>query len=394
VRGSIEKRGKNSYRISVYQGYDPETGKRNYYRETVKGKKRAEGRLNEVMDQTVKQEFVEPSKMSFYEFLKEIWLPHIEADDTKGTYSNYVGYVENHIKNDPIAKIPLSKLELIHFENFKIKKLKDVRLDGKKDKDGKLLKISSGTVKNILIALKASMVYACQLHLIKYSSAQYLTFPKVPKYKARVWTEEEAQRFLEAASEDRFYFLFLLAIFYSKRKGELRGLKKSDVDLEALTASIRQSVRGSGYSAIFSDTKTDESVQLLELESWMVPFFKKEFADRTEEESTYGAGYSKNDLVFASYNGNPVKERTLDEHYKKIIKIAKVPEMRFHDLRHTCITIMLKRGWSMKHVQTRGGWSDIKTPGNIYSHVTPAMQKDVNEDMAKALNINIQLNQF
>jgi integrase len=104
----------------------------------------------------------------------------------------------------------------------------------------------------------------------------------------------------------------------------------------------------------------------------------------------YGPGYSKNGLVFASYNGNPVRETTLNEHYKAIIKRAELPDMRFHGLRHTCITIMLKRGWSMKHVQVRGGWSDIKTPGNIYSHVTTTMQRDVNADMAKALGIDPQ----
>jgi integrase len=265
-----------------------------------------------------------------------------------------------------------------------LKKLKDKRKDGKKGK------ISSGTVKNILIALKAAMVYAVRLHILKNNPAQYLTFPKIEKYHATVWTEEEAKNFLDTASNDRFYFLFLLAIFYSKRQGELRALKKVDVDLERLTASIRQTVRKSGYSAQFKDTKTEGSAQVLELEKWMVPFFEKEFADRAAEKLAYGRGYSKNGLVFASYNGNPVKETTLRDHYKQIIERAGVPKMRFHDLRHTCITIMLKRGWSMKHVQVRGGWSDIETPGNLYSHITPTMSRDVNADMTKALGIKIQ----
>jgi integrase len=329
-------------------------------------------------------EYVEPSRLTLYQFLTETWLPHIEADDTAGTYSNYVAYVENHIKNEPIAKKRLIQLELLDFEQFKLKKLKDNRKDGRKGK------MSPGTVRNILIALKAAMAYACQLHILKYSPSQHLTFPRVPKYQAMVWTEEQSKKFLEAAATDRFYFLFLLGIFYSKRKGELRGLKKVDVDLEALTLSIRRAVRGSGYVAKFADTKTDGAMQLLELETWMVPFFKKEFADRAAEELAYGPGYSKNGLVFASYNGNPVRETTLNEHYKAIIKRAELPDMRFHDLRHTCITIMLKRGWSMKHVQVRGGWSDIKTPGNIYSHVTPTMQRDVNADMTEALGIKTQ----
>jgi integrase len=390
MKGYIRKRGKDSYQINVYKGKDS-NGRSISNSKTVIGDiKAAENELAEMIADMNRGEYIEPSKMTLYQFLKEIWLPRIESDDTEGTYSNYIAYVENHIKDETIAKIKLNKLELIHFESFKLKKLKENRADGRKDKDGKPLKISPGTVRNILIALKAAMVYACQLHILKYSPAQYLTFPKVPKYKATVWTEEESKKFLEFAAADRFYFLFLLGIFYSKRKGELRGIKKADVDLDRLTLSIRQSVRGSGYSAKFNDTKTEDSVQLLELESWMIPFFKKEFVDRATEELAYGKGYSKNGLVFASYNGNPVRETTLNEHYQKIIKHAELPEMRFHDLRHTCITIMLKRGWSMKHVQARGGWSDIKTPGNIYSHVTPTMQRDVNADMAKALGIKTQ----
>jgi integrase len=384
MKGSVVKRGKSSFRIRIYKGKD-EAGRSIYHQETFVGsQKQAEARAAEIIADMSKGEFVEPTKLTFYRFLKDTWLPHIEADDTSGTYENYLGYVENHIKNEPIANMKLSDLELIHFENFKLKKLKSKRMDGKKGK------ISPGTVKNILIAIKAAMVYACHLHIIKYNPAQYLTFPKTQKYQAMVWTEEQAKKFLEVASTDRFYFLYLLAIFYSKRQGELRGLKKTDVDLERLTASIRQTVRKSGYSAEFKDTKTEGSTQVLELEEWMVPFFKKEFADRAAEELAYGRGYSKNGLVFASYNGNPVKETTLRDHYNHIIKRAGLPQTRFHDLRHTCITIMLKRGWSMKHVQVRGGWADIKTPGNLYSHITPTMSRDVNADMTKALGIKIQ----
>jgi len=123
----------------------------------------------------------------------------------------------------------------------------------------------------------------------------------------------------------------------------------------------------------------------------MVPFFKREIAARAAEKLAYGPGYSDNDLLFASFNGNPVKERTLDKHYKRIIERTGLPVIRFHDLRHTCITIMLKRGWSLKHAQTRAAHADIRTTGNVYSHVTPTMQRDVNRDMTKALKIKTSI---
>ncbi len=387
MRGSMKKRGADSWRISVYKGINLETGKREYYQETVIGKKKAEARLNEVVAEMDKQEFVEPSNTTYGEFLVNTYLPAAKADISEGTYEDYNSIIQNHILKDPISKIALTKIEAQHIERYKIKMLNTPRLDEKKDKDGNPIKISPKTVKNHLILIKASFVYTCELRILKYNPAEYVKFPKVPKYKAKTWTQEEAVRFLEAACHDRFYFLILLGIFYSKRKGELRGLRKRDVDLGALTASIYQKVRKNGYKARYGDLKTDSSECVLELETWMVPLFEKEFAERAAEKLAYGPGYNDNGLVFAGCTGNPVDEKTLARHFNKIIDQAKVPRIRYHDLRHTCITILIKRGWSMKHVQVRGGWADIRTPGNIYAHITPEMQKDVNADMTLALKI-------
>ncbi len=389
MRGSMKKRGADSWRLSVYKGINPETGKREYYQETVIGKKRAEARLNEIVAEIDKKEFVEPSDMTYGEFLVSRFLPAAKADISEGAYEDYFSITKNHILKDPIAKIALTKIEAQHIEEYKIKKLNSPRLDGKRDKDGNLIKISPKTVKNHLILIKASFVYACELRILKYNPAEYVKFPKVPKYKAKTWTQEEAARFLKFAYYDRFYFLILLSVFYSKRKGELRGLRKSDVDLNTLTASIYQKVRKNGYKASYGDLKTNSSECVLELEPWMVPLFEREFAERAAEKLAYGPGYNDNSLVFAGNTGNPVDEKTLARHFNQIIERAEVPKIRYHDLRHTCISILLKRGWSMKHVQVRGGWSDIRTPGNIYAHVTPEMQQDVNADMTKALKIKV-----
>jgi hypothetical protein len=99
--------------------------------------------------------------------------------------------------------------------------------------------------------------------------------------------------------------------------------------LDNLTASIQQAAHGSGYKAVFDDTKTSESNKPLELEKWMIPFFETEFKLRAADKLAYGAGYSKNDLVFASFNGNPVKENKLREHFYKILDTAGLLECVF-----------------------------------------------------------------
>jgi integrase len=381
--GYKRKRG-DAWQLQVYKGRDPETGKKLYYRETFRGTDyQADKRLAEIITDMDRQEFIEPTKITLYEFCIKHYLPGVKGDLEEGTYDEYESIIKNHIKNDPIAKFPLSRVELQHIEGYKVRKLNGKRADGR---EGTL---SPKTVKNHLICIKAIFSYACRLRVLKWSPAQYVTYPKITKFKPTTWTEEQAGRFLDVAFWDRFYFLYLLGVFYSKRKGELRGLRKEDVDLNALTASIRQSVRKSGNSAKFKNLKDEDSEHVLELEQWMVPFFEREFAERAKEKLAFGEGYKDHGLVFASYNGNPVKERTLNEHFEKIIKRAGVPEIRFHDLRHTCITIMLKRGWSLKHAQERAHHADIRTTGNNYSHITPDMNRDVNHDLAKALKLKV-----
>ena len=98
----------------------------------------------------------------------------------------------------------------------------------------------------------------------------------------------------------------------------------------------------------------------------MKPLFERSFAERAAEKLAYRPEYNDNGLVFAGITGNPVDEKTLA---RNIIERAKVPKIQYHDLRHTSITIMRKRGWSMKHVQVRGGWADIRTPGNVYYYL-------------------------
>ena len=384
--GYKRQRGKDgrTFQLQAYKGIDPETGKKEYYTETFRGTDyQADKRLAEITTDLDRNEFIEPTKFTLYEFCIKYYLPGVKGDLEDGTFEEYSGIIKNYLKNDPLGQMIMSDIKLRNIEQYKIRRLNGPRVDGKPGTLG------PKTIKNHLICLKAIFTHACKLEILSHSPVQYVTYPKITKFKPVTWTEDQSQKFLDYAFHDWFYFLFLLGIFYSKRKGEIRGLRRLDVDLKALTASIRQSVRKSGYSAQFKNLKDEDSEHVLELESWTVPFFEREFAERAKEKLAFGEGYNDLGLVFASYNGNVVKERTLKEHFDKIVKQAELPEIRFHDLRHTCITIMLKRGWSLKHAQERAHHADIRTTGSTYAHVTRDMHQDVNRDLTKALNVKV-----
>lgn len=381
MRGSKKQRGDNSWHISVYLGKDPKTNRSIYHRETVHGgPKAADDRIAELITQRNSDEYIKPTKTILGEFADQ-WLESVKTRVTEGTYDDYKSIVENHLKKESLSKLQLTKIETEHIERYKIRKLNTSRLDGRPGK------ISPKTVKNHLIVIRAIFSYAVKLKKIKYNVAADVEFPIIPKYKAKTFTESQAAKFLEVARKDRFYLLFILTIYFGKRQGEIRGLRMEDIDLESLTASIRQTIRKSGSKAIYKDPKTNESIKVLELEKWMIPLFENRFEEIKAEKLSFGSGYEDHDLLFCSLNGRPVDLKVLDRHFKKIIKDAELPVIRFHDLRHTCATILLKRGVNLKLTQERLAHSDIRTTGNTYSHVTPTMQRTVNKEMDKALKI-------
>lgn len=383
MRGHIKEMGKNKFYLRVYRGLVD--GRKKYHCEMFNGTRRqAESRLNEILGEISTNTFVDPSKMTFEVFLDN-WLANCpEITATAGTFEWYKGVVNNHIKKDPLGKTPMHKLTSYDIQNYVTRTLKKKRVDGKPGT------LSPNTVKNHLGLIKTALRTACIWKVIRENPAEYVQPPKASRYKATALTEDQAASFLDFAAEDRYYFLFLLAIYYGKRKGEIRGLRRQDVDLKTLTASIRQTVRKSGNTAEFKDTKTEESNKVLQLEDWMVPLFEREFEQREYEKAAGGDSYKDNGLVFAAYTGNPVKERNLEDHFNKILKAAQLPEIRFHDLRHSCATILLRRGTNLKLAQERLSHADIKTTGNIYSHVIPTMQREVNQTMNDALRLKTQ----
>lgn len=380
MRGSKTKRG-SSWLLSVYQGLDAD-GKRKYYRETFKGTERAaENRLAELVSQENKSELIEPSKLSFGAYL-DLWVEnYAEPSVSEGTLENYKSMINKHIKKDPISLIKITKLDSFMIQNYIAKKLKSKRIDGRGDK------LSPKSVKEQLSLIKNALKYACIWRILKENPAQYVQPPKVSKYQARTFTAEEAKRFLLHAETDRFYLLFLLAIYTGLRQGELRGLRWNDIDLENHTIAVKQTVRKSGTKSIFKEPKTPGSCAMVTFEPTFTELLKEHHKQQMKDRLNYGPGYENNNLVFYSYNGRPVCLRRLNVHFVNVINKAEVPLIRFHDLRHSCATILLENGVDIKLIQQRLRHSDIKTTGNIYSHVTPKMQRMVDETMSNALNI-------
>lgn len=192
---------------------------------------------------------------------------------------------------------------------------------------------------------------------------------------------EQAKAFLAAARGDRFYALYVLAIHYGLRQGELLGLKWSDVDLDAGTLQVRRTMSETRTGRVEEETKNGKG-RSIELSRTAVEALRS-LRTRQQQEIRAAEGYQDQGLVFASNKGTPpVNSKNLYwRSFKPLLRQAGLPGIKFHELRHTCATIRFMKGQHPKRVSDILGHSSVAIMLDIYSHVIPGMGgDDVMED--------------
>ncbi|WP_142277935.1 site-specific integrase [Bacillus nitratireducens] len=167
------------------------------------------------------------------------------------------------------------------------------------------------------------------------------------------------------------------------RKGEILGLQWKDIDFERRTLSVNRSL--SHITKEFHEPKTSSGKRLLVLPDITLMALQEHLQKISEEKERYGEGYNDYDLVCLTYNGNPCDFRSLTQLWKKLIKKSEIPDIRFHDLRHTRVTIMLKQSIHPKSVSERLGHKRVGITLKTYSHVVPGLQETAVDQFANEL---------
>ncbi len=365
MKGHIRKRG-SKWCFVLDIGRDPETGKRRQkWFSGFATKKEAERAMVEKIAELNRGEYIEPTKMTVKEFL-EMWLEdEVKPNRKVSTYDIYHSVITNHLIPG-IGNIPLHQLGPIHIHQL---------MKSLSNKD-----ISSTTAKYSVRTLKVALNWAVKMQLIpKNPAANIRISTRSTGSEMKVWTDEEVNRFLQAAKGSKFYPTFYLAITTGMRMGELLGLKWTDIDFDRGTISIRRTLqRTSAGLQLIEQTKTAKSRRLISISPSTVEVLKKHRVEQKKEMIQYNYR-DVYDLVFTSRTGKPVEPRNLREYFSLITKKAGLPPIRFHDLRHTHATLLLKQGIHPKIVSERLGHSSISMTLDTYSHVIPSMQKEAAE---------------
>jgi integrase len=231
-----------------------------------------------------------------------------------------------------------------------------------------------------------ALTAACKLDLVPRNVAALVDFPKGQAPEIRPFTPDEAQRFLEAAKGHRLGALFSAALALGLRKGEALGLQWGALDLERGTLSVRQSLArlkmpGEKKGRLELKEPKRSSRRTLNVPGLVLSELLAHRRRQEEERKLAGSRWRDADFVFTTGIGTPLEPRNLERAFAEILKAAKVPHIRIHDLRHTAATLLLAQGVHPRVVMELLGHSGIAITMNIYSHVVPALRKDAAEQM-------------
>ena len=246
--------------------------------------------------------------------------------------------------------------------------------------------LAPATVRKIHSTLHKALSQAVADGLIPRNAAD-VKAPRPAPEEMHPLSEAESRTFLDTAREagDRFEPLYVLAITTGLRRGELLGLRWDDADLDRGTLRVGRALVREGGRHVVGETKTRRGRRRVNLTPRTVAALKAHRKRQLEQRVRLADLYQDHGLIFSSENGTPLNpENLVKRSFKLLLKKADLPEIRFHDLRHTCATLLLSRGVHPKLVQELLGHATVAMTLDTYSHYLPSMGDQAGGAMGEA----------
>lgn len=284
------------------------------------------------------------------------------------TWASYKAAIEDHVVpklgTTLLRNLTAPQLNTLYTELLKC---------GRKDLKGGL---STRTVRYIHTILHRALEDAVRWGRLTRNPVAQADPPRQEKSDMKTWTADQTRHFLESVRSDRLYAVYLLAFTTGMRRGELLGLRWSDIDFEAARLSIQQTLVTVGYKTLFTDPKTKKSRRSIALDTTTMTVLRSHRAQQAQEKLLLGPEYDANGLVFSSEHGKLLHPMSLSDMFRRRAIQAGLPIIRFHDVRHTYASLALSAGVHPKVVSERLGHSSITITLDTYSHAVPALQED------------------
>ena len=379
MRGHIKQRAKGTWSLVIDAGRDPATGKRRQQWHTIKGtKKEAEAKLRELLQTVEAGTYVKPGKLTLGQWLEEWLKSYIAINVSKRTAVSYGEQIMQHII-PALGAVYLSDLQPQHLQNYYAKALTSGRIRGQ-----------GGLSKQTVLYQHRIMSQALNdavRHGVTARNIAAVVQPPRPKRKTMATIpHEDVTRFLEAAKDTPFYEVFFTALYTGMRRGELLALRWCDVDLDLASLSVVQSLyRLTGGEFVIKEPKSPQSRRSIAMPPTLALLLRKYKEERIGAGIMVGKPLGDNDLVFCHFDGTPFDPSTVTHTFSKTTRKIGLSGVRFHDLRHSHATLMLKAGVHPKIVSERLGHARVGITLDTYSHVLPGLQEAAAESFDKML---------
>jgi integrase len=239
-----------------------------------------------------------------------------------------------------------------------------------------LERVCANSVIHYHAVIHKALKYAVKIELLDANPADKIERPKKNKFVGSFYDADEMKTLFEVSKGTSLEIPVLLGAFYGLRRSEAIGLKWDAIDFEMNTLTIRHTVTSCEVDGkrtlVASDTtKTKSSRRTLPLVQFVRERLLDLKAEQEENRRVCGKGYIREYIDYVCVNsiGNLIRPNYVTENFKRFLQENGLREIRFHDLRHSCASLMLASGVPMKQIQEWLGHSDFSTTANIYAHL-------------------------
>ena len=350
----------------------------------VKGnKKKAEKLLMELRKSFEAPEVLDPAEdILFSDFMLQ-WLEIVKPTIAITTYSSYSNMVKGVI-------VPYFKEKGIMLRDLKATDIQAFYME-------QLKRVKANSVIHYHANIHKALKYAVKIEMIDSNPADKIERPKKDRFVGSFYDSKEVQELFEAAKGTKLEIPIFLGAFYGLRRSEALGLKWSAIDFDNDTITIQHTVTmcnldGKHVQIAQDTTKTKSSMRTLPL----VPVFKAKLEKLREDQKEYmrvcGKCYDKRylDYICVDEMGTLISPHYLTSAFPKLLEKNGLRKIRYHDLRHSCASLLLANGVPMKQIQEWLGHSDFSTTANRYSHLTSDTKKSTMASMVRTLGLSAE----
>ena len=371
--GSIRKRKDGRWEGRYTAGHDPATGKTIYKNVLGKTQTEVKEKLKRAIEDSAKLDMSKVGQYTVGQWM-DVWFENYAKIKVRpSSHQTYRGYIENHIKPN-IGSIPLNKLTSLELQKLYKKLLGNgrvERIESKKQPKG----LSAKTVRNINQIICSALNLAIEQRLILTNPADACALPKLEHREMKTLPVEQLTSFLREAKESGVFEMYYIELATGLRRGELLGLKWSDIDLEHGSLRVQRQIARIDGEIVEAPLKTKNAYRTLLS------------ADAIDVLKTQKKKCGNSQYVFPSPTGGPISPDSVLHMLHRVLKRAGLPKVRFHDLRHTFATLALQNGVDIKTVSGMLGHFSAGFTLDTYAHVTTSAQKEAANTMGGVLRV-------